>query len=321
MSTYRRGSQSGGRVSGTNPETGPADAPEQVVRKVRQKGPPRLDLERYRGPYVDIDLQPFTNKRVQDVVAAVGHPLAPGMTEADVQERLNGCAQWYAYHANTDLEPTRQSQRAALLQLAKGARLLKDHLPLLPTTEASGLDPFTPNVSSALLNLLQAPLDDLMDGRVAEERKAGGWAQTETGWRRVEDMTIDCEAVFGAASPRDLLEHMAQAVEVLLGAVNIVLKDFAREPSPPPQALRETVITLSKLYVRAFGRTPVIANDRITQRPAGPLLRFLNVCLDVIGAPSSPDNLQRIVKAARLRATTKTPQNQGISAEQGKSAE
>jgi hypothetical protein len=169
MSTYRRGSQSGGRVSGTIPETGMPDAPEEVARKVRQKGPPRLDLERYRGPYVDLDLQPFTRKRVQDVVAAVGHPLAPGMTEANLQVRLNGCAQWYAYHANADLEPTRQSQRAALLQLAKGARLLMEHLPL-PTTETPGPEPFTPNVSSALLNLLQAPLDDLMDGRVAEER-------------------------------------------------------------------------------------------------------------------------------------------------------
>jgi hypothetical protein len=160
-----------------------------------------------------------------------------------------------------------------------------------------------------------------MNGRVAEERKVGGWVLTETGWRQVEDRTIDREAVFGAASPGDLLEHMAQAVEVLLGAVNIVLKDFAREPSPPPKALRETVITLSELYVRAFGRTPVIANDRITQRPAGPLLRFLNVCLDIIGAPTSDDNLQRIVKAAKLRATPKTPKNQSTSAEQGKSAE
>jgi hypothetical protein len=55
--------------------------------------------------------------------------------------------------------------------------------------------------------------------------------------------------------------------------------------------------------------------------PAGPLLRFLVLCLDIIGALSSDDNLQRIVKAARLRATTKTPQNQGTSAGQGKSAE
>lgn len=259
---------------------------------------PRLSPERYPGTPIDIEREPFGEAQVNGVLAAVGDAFPLLMEKEQFQERLNSVAQLHAFVLGSNTEPTEAADREYLVDLLRTARRLALLLPLAPVP-GDDEGRFAPEPPHGVVRLLDAPMAELIEQRLSDERSKSFARQDSSACpstaRRPQPPALSANDIFGAETPADILTIASEVARLLETATTRALppKPKGRRRLGRPAVFGQLALPLMKLYHDAFGQEPGVSRSGGDKDVSGPMVHFIEAACQVMGIKISGEAIAK----------------------------
>jgi hypothetical protein len=259
---------------------------------------PRLPPERYPGTPLYIDRQPFKRGRVNRILAIVGEAFPLLIKKKKFQERLNSIAQLHSFVVSSNTEPTLTAEQSYLVDLRWAARRLAALVPLdAVSDDDEGRFPHEP--SHGVLRLLDAPMAELIERRLSDER--GAWVKRQRRSdipptaRRPSPPSLSASDIYGGDTPTDILTVASEVAHLLEQATTHALeqKRNRQDSLGRPAVYGELALPLMELYIGAFGQKPGVSRSDDNAEVTGPMVRFIKTACSVMGLEISGEAIAK----------------------------